>query len=57
MKYFKSLIVATILVAATYIIVTDAGDAISHTSGAGDIWWMDTGDVNLAYRSIIEKQK
>lgn len=57
MKYFKSLVLATILVAAMYIIVTDAGDSMSQTSGAGDIWWMDTADVDRAYRSIIEKQQ
>jgi len=56
MKHFKMLLLITVLVSVIYIVFTDAGDSKNHSSGAGDIWWTDTADIEKAYRSIIQKK-
>jgi hypothetical protein len=57
MKHLRTLLCITILVAVIYIIFNDVGDSIHQSSGAGDIWWTDTADIDRAYRSIIEKKQ
>lgn len=56
MKQIKNLLLIVILTAFIYIVVTDVGDSRSHSSGAGDIWWTDTADIEQAYRSITERK-
>lgn len=57
MKYFRTLLLMTVIVVATYIVFTDVGDSINQSSGAGDIWWTDTADIDQAYRNMIEKKQ
>lgn len=52
MRKLYLLFVALVLVAFISVIAGDLGDAGNQTSGAGDIWWLDSIDLVNAYERV-----
>lgn len=52
MKKLTVLFIGLVLAVFVAIVAGDLGDAGSQTSGAGDIWWMDSVDLVNAYHRV-----
>jgi len=53
---FTRILLIIAIFSALLITIFDAGNSVTRTSGAGDIWWVDVPEVEQSYRAIVQKR-
>ncbi|MGI6097119.1 MAG: hypothetical protein ACOYBM_03260 [Dethiobacteria bacterium] len=54
-KFFFTFSLLVVIAAAIYIVATDQQSYREHSSGAGDIWWVDVPEIERVYKELLRK--